>query len=179
VSLLRKIISSFGSSETAEGQRECDALIEAFLKEHPTPESWSGVPDPRKSTKGIEILAMDREQQAVIVGALIPRLAEFDKKADAFRAKLPEGMRRWNVHREPGWFTIWFPRMALHHLLETLMARKLPLGAARVTAMANWCASAQSFALSLYPIVKLASAAEDLAGSGPLDTPTINALNSI
>ena len=51
MSLLRKISSSFGSSEAVERQSTCDALIEAFLKEHPAPErnAWRGAPEPRKS----------------------------------------------------------------------------------------------------------------------------------
>ena len=66
MSLLRKISSSFGSSEAAERQSTCDALIEAFLKEHPAPErnAWRGAPEPRKSVAGAQILALDRELRA-------------------------------------------------------------------------------------------------------------------
>ena len=100
---LRKIISSFGSSEPPEPRGACDALIEAFLNEHPAPErnAWRGAPDPRKSVTGAQILALDREQQANMVGALVPRLGKLDQKIREFRAKLPKGMRSWNPQQEP------------------------------------------------------------------------------
>lgn len=111
MSLLRKIISFFGSSEAAERQSTCDALIEAFLKEHPAPErnAWREAPEPRKSVAGAQILALDREQQAEMVEALVPRLGRLDQKIREFRAKRPEGVKRWNPHMEPGWFDIWYP----------------------------------------------------------------------
>jgi hypothetical protein len=101
-----------------------------------------------------KFLALDREQQAEMVGALVPRLGKLDQKIREFRAKLPEGVKRWNPHMEPGWFDIWYPRSSLNNLLESLLARKLPLGSARLAALATWCASCEFLTTYYCPVAK-------------------------
>jgi hypothetical protein len=175
VSFLGKI---FGASP--KGGDEAAALVERYIKEVGMVKTSTGLnPMPRGTSIGDKILALDRVGQAEVVEVLPGLLAECDGQVMAFRSSLPEGVRRWNPHLEPGWHKLWGPRRGLYHLLDTLLSRKLPLTSNAVAALCHWCAVAQPVSTYHHPVSKIVSAAENLAVGGPLEPPVIEALAAL
>ena len=175
MSLLGKI---FGTSPKPGD--EASTLVEAYVRDVGMVKTASGLdPMPRGTEIGDKFLALDRDAQAKIVEVLPGALAECDGQVAAFRSNLPEGMRRWNAHLEPGWHKLWGPRRALYHLLDTLLSRKLPLSGNAVVALCHWCALAQPVHTYHHPVSKIVSAAENLAADGSLEPKVIAALSAL
>lgn len=135
--------------------------------------------DKLRSESARGILESDRALQAEAVGALACMLATIEGQADAFRDKLPEGFRCWNVHMEPGWYDIWNPRHAAAWLLETLLGRKLPLSTVTLAAICQWCVGSKQYGSFYHPYGRIAAAAESVAEQGPLEPAAVEALTAL
>ena len=55
----------------------------------------------------------------------------------------------------------------------------MPLGSARLAALATWCASGEFLSTYTYPLAKVASAAADAAETSPLEPAAVEALKSL
>ena len=182
---LRKMLSGLAApagSVDASGlasaaAKEIDTLIDLYLREEPVSEdAWMGHRDPRTNSAGQKVLALDKDQQAEAVGALIVRLVRLDRQVEELRARQTE---RWRASSAPGWYKVWNARSALNNLLNALLTRKLPLGASRVAAMADWCALGRDLSTHWYPYSKLAAAAEQLAEEGDMDVAVTKSLTEV
>jgi hypothetical protein len=74
---------------------------------------------------GKELLALDRETQAVVVRVALGRAEELEKKAVEFRSTLENPDE--SPFREPGWYAIRNPAWVLEETLRALLRCALPL----------------------------------------------------
>src|SRR5687767_11774329 len=106
----------------ADPLAEANRLIDALLARPPWAlyELYNAKLEDAKAGK--HMLALDRADQARLVAAVVPRLAELDRTADQFRSKPGTNLNG------PAWEKIWHPRQVLHIALRGLLRRRLPLG---------------------------------------------------
>jgi hypothetical protein len=128
---------------------------------------------------GKAIVAQDRATQAALVRAALDRLEGLEAEIAAFRSKY-EAHDIHNVHHPPGWWDIWNPRRVLQETLRVVLRRALPLDEATLIRLFQWPAKASnSVGVWVYPLVGMATAAENFAATNGISDPLRAAIAAV
>lgn len=143
------------------------ALVSVYLEQARDREmfNWGEHRKIQEIAIGRYILALSRIAQAGTLHALTLRLATLDQRMERYRAANPGG---WGGS-EPEFEAIWPPRLMLFGVMQTLMRRKLPLGASTLGVIFDWFLAAGEIHSYFYPLTGLKIAVEEWCQRGRAD----------
>jgi hypothetical protein len=123
------------------------------------------------------ILELNRENQVVVVEALLDRLLDWEKEGNEIASSLKEKQVRGD---HPGWGRYWNRGHILRNALERMLRRKLPLGEARLIRLLRWpLNSTEHLSSYMHCLSGLANAAENFAEANEVSASLHTVLESL
>jgi hypothetical protein len=148
MSIFERLKAAISPSSQEQAPSEIDSWVERFLKaqaQHGEDALAAIQATPWKDGKSIS--DADRQVQADVVAAMIPRIAMLDRSAESIRSQHPNGHPSGKA-----WDSVWTPRTLLFNALSALTKKTLPLSEATLVELASWIGQASYVSSYWHPL---------------------------